>query len=686
LAGQQEIKQKIEDLRVEINRHNYLYHVQDNPEISDAEYDRLMRELKVLEEKYPQFLTPDSPTQRVGAAPLEAFGVVEHPLPLLSLGNAFSDEELTAWYKRTLKLVGERPFDFVGEYKIDGLAVALTYVDGQLTTGATRGDGLRGENITQNLRTIRSIPLSVPKDAPPRFEVRGEVYLSKTGFQKLNRERGEEGLSLFANPRNAAAGSVRQLDSRITARRPLDIYIYMLGYAEGKTVPPTHWETMEWLKTLGFKINPDNRRLDSIEDVMEYYRDLEKRRESLPYEADGIVVKINQLNLHEELGDIGREPRWAIAYKFPATQATTRLNDIGINVGRTGTLNPYAILEPVAVGGVTIRNAALHNEDDIRRKDIRIGDTVIIQRAGEVIPEVVGPVKSKRTGKEKEFNLLDKIFNKEKGRPACPECGGEVIKPEGEVMYYCSNAACPAQAQQRIEHFASRGAMDIRGVGENISAMLFDKGLAKNVAELYKLKDKKDELLEIEKMGEKSVENMLQAIENSKSRPLARLIFALGIRRVGEEMAEILANEFHSIDGLAGASREKLMDVSAIGPKIADSIIAFFREEDNKNIIQELKDADVKAAKTEETAATPKHLPFSGQEFVVTGRLETFTRQQAEAKIKELGGTARDNVTRKTDFVVYGDEPGSKLTRAKELGIKPLNEKEFLELLKKAKV
>jgi len=686
LAGQQEIKQKIEDLRAEINRHNYLYHVQDNPEISDAEYDRLMRELKVLEEKYPQFLTPDSPTQRVGAAPLEAFGVVEHPLPLLSLGNAFSDEELTAWYKRTLKLVGERPFDFVGEYKIDGLAVALTYVDGQLTTGATRGDGLRGENITQNLRTIRSIPLSVPKDAPPRFEVRGEVYLSKTGFQKLNRERGEEGLSLFANPRNAAAGSVRQLDSRITARRPLDIYIYMLGYAEGKTVPPTHWETMEWLKTLGFKINPDNRRLDSIEDVMEYYRDLEKRRESLPYEADGIVVKINQLNLHEELGDIGREPRWAIAYKFPATQATTRLNDIGINVGRTGTLNPYAILEPVAVGGVTIRNAALHNEDDIRRKDIRIGDTVIIQRAGEVIPEVVGPVKSKRTGKEKEFNLLDKIFNKEKGRPACPECGGEVIKPEGEVMYYCSNAACPAQAQQRIEHFASRGAMDIRGVGENISAMLFDKGLAKNVAELYKLKDKKDQLVEIEKMGEKSVENMLQAIETSKARPLARLIFALGIRHVGEEMAEILANEFHSIDGLAGASREKLMDVSAIGPKIADSIIAFFREEDNKNIIQELKDADVKAAKTEETATTPKHLPFSGQEFVVTGRLETFTRQQAEAKIKELGGTARDNVTRKTDFVVYGDEPGSKLTRAKELGIKPLNEKEFLELLKKAKV
>lgn len=681
MASQNEIKSKIEKLRTEINRHNRLYFVLDSPEISDAEYDNLMRELKQLEEKYPQFLTTDSPTQRVGAAPLEAFGVVEHPFPLLSLANAFSDDELMAWYKRTLKLVGERSFDFVGEYKIDGLAIALTYVNGQLITGATRGDGLRGENITQNLRTIRSIPLSVPKDAPPRFEVRGEVYLPKSGFHKLNKEREAEGQPLFANPRNAAAGSVRQLDSRITAKRPLDTYIYMLGYAEGKAVPATHWETLEWMKSLGFKVNPDNRRLDSIENVMEYYRDLEEKRESLPYEADGIVVKINQLNLHEELGDIGREPRWAIAYKFPAIQATTKLNDIGINVGRTGTLNPYAILEPVSVGGVTIKNAALHNEDDIRRKDIRIGDTVIIQRAGDVIPEVVGPVVSKRTGKEKEFNLLEKVYNKEKKRPACPECGGEIIKPEGEVMYYCSNAACPAQAQQRIEHFASRGAMDIRGVGENISAMLFEKGLVKNAADLYKLKDKKDELVEIEKMGEKSVENMLQAIENSKARSLARLIYALGIRHVGEEMAETLANEFHSLDGLKEASRERLTEISAIGPKIADSITAFFHEEDNRNIINELKKAGVKMA---ETAAIQKDLPLSGREFVVTGRLDKFTRQQAEAKIKELGGAAKDNVTRKTDYVVYGADPGSKLTRAKELGIKTLTEQEFLDMLKKA--
>jgi DNA ligase (NAD+) len=679
LPSLDKIKTSIEKLKAEINRHNHLYYVLDSPEISDAEYDGLMRELKELEERYPQFLTPDSPTQRIGAAPLEAFGVVEHPLPLLSLGNAFSDGELIAWYMRTLKLVGETPFDFVCEHKIDGLAVALTYVNGQLTTGATRGDGFRGENITQNLRTIRSIPLSVKKDAPPRFEVRGEVYLPRSGFHKLNQERAAEGLPLFANPRNAAAGSVRQLDSRITARRPLDIFIYMLGYAEGKTVPPTHWETMEWLKELGFKTNPHNKQCHNIEEVKEYYRNWEKQRDSLAYEADGIVVKLNQLRLHEELGDIGREPRWAIAYKFPATQATTKLIDIGISVGRTGTLNPYAILEPVAVGGVTVKSAALHNEDDIRRKGIRIGDMVIIQRAGEVIPEVVGPVPGKRTGKEKEFNLLKKIYDKEKGRPACPECGGEVIKPEGEVMYYCSNAACPAQAQLRIEHFASKGAMDIRGIGESISATLFNKGLVKNAADLYYLKN--EQLAELDKMGEKSAANIINAINISKARPLARVIFSLGIRHVGEEMAETLATEFHSIDALAAASRERLMSISAVGPKIADSIIAFFRQKENLDIIRRLKAAGVKL---EEAATVKKDLPLSGKEFVVTGRLEAFSRQEAEAKIKELGGAANDNVTRKTDYVVFGDDPGSKLTRARELGIETLDERQFLEKIKEA--
>ncbi|MGD1119615.1 MAG: NAD-dependent DNA ligase LigA [Dehalococcoidales bacterium] len=677
MAGSEEAQNKIEKLRAAINRANYQYYVLDASEISDAEYDALMRELQRLEEQYPQFLTPDSPTQRVGAAPLEAFGVVDHPQPLLSLANAFSDEELMAWYTRTVKLLGDAKFDFVCEHKIDGLAVALTYVDGQFTTGATRGDGLRGENITQNLRTIRSIPLSVPKDAPPRFEVRGEVYLPKTGFLKLNQEREAESQPLFANPRNAAAGSVRQLDSRITAKRPLDIFIYQLGWPE---IKPTHWETMQQLRAWGFKTNPKNKRCATMEQVREYFQKWKDERPSLPYEADGVVIKINQMNLHEELGDIGREPRWAIAYKPPAIQATTKLIDIGISVGRTGTLNPYAILEPVFVGGVTIRNAALHNEDDIRRKDIRIGDTVIIQRAGEVIPEVVGPVEGKHSENAREFNLLEKIYDKDKNRPACPECGGEVVKPEGEVMYYCVNAACPAQAQLRIEHFASRGAMDIRGVGENISATLFTKGLVKTPADLYFLTT--PQLAELEKMGEKSAANIINSINISKERSLARLIYALGIRHVGGEMAETLANDFRSLDALAAAPRERLMEVSAVGPKIADSILAFFRQEDNQKIIKRLKDGGVKSAVTEEAAAVKKDLPLSGQEFVVTGRLDSLTRQQAEAKIKELGGAVKDSVTRKTGYVVYGADPGSKLTRARELGIKTIDEKEFLDLIK----
>jgi len=682
MADLEEIKKRINELREQINYHNYRYYVLDNPEISDAEYDALMRELRQLEEQYPQFVTPDSPTQRVGAAPVEAFGVVEHPLPLLSLGNVFSKDELFAWHSRTVKLLGTSDFDFVGELKVDGLAVALTYVNGLFTTGATRGDGFRGEDITQNLRTIRSIPLSVPKDAPPRFEVRGEVFLPKDGFHKLNRERAEEGLPLFANPRNAAAGSVRQLDPRITAKRPLDIYIYMLGYAEGKATPPTHWETLEYLKSLGFKINPNNRLLKSIEEVEEYYQTWVEKRESLQYEADGIVVKVNQLDLQARLGDVGREPRWAIAYKFPATQSTTRLIDIGISVGRTGTLNPYAILEPVTVGGVTIRQAALHNEDDIRRKDIRIGDTVIVQRAGEVIPEVVGPVKSKRTGQEKEFSLLEKIFDPSKGRPACPVCGAEVVQPEGEVMYYCSNAACPAQAQQRLEHFVSRGAMDIRGIGESLSATLFEQGLVKDPADLYYLKDKKEQLLRLEKMAEKSVNNLLNAIEQSKERPLARVIFALGIRHIGEETAEILASEFHSLDALANASRERLMSIPTIGPKIADSIIAFFRQEANRNIIRKLKEAGVRLE--EEAAAKPEALPLSGMEFVLTGTLAAFPRKEAEERIKALGGTTGSSVTKKTTYLVVGADPGSKLAKAQQLGTKILNEEEFLELLEKA--
>lgn len=673
-------RERIEPLREQINYHNYCYYVLDGPEISDAEYDELLRELRYLEEKFPQFLTPDSPTQRVGAAPVDAFGVVEHRYPLLSLGNAFYKEELLAWHTRTAKLIVEQQFDIVCEHKIDGLAVALTYIDGHLTTGATRGDGIRGENITQNLRTIISIPLSVPKEAPPRFEVRGEVFLPKARFHKLNQERASEGLPAFANPRNAAAGSVRQLDPRITAKRSLDIYIYMMGYAEYKPVPENHWERMQYLKSLGFKINPNTQRFSRIDQVEEYYRQWEHQREALPYEADGIVVKVDSIARQNRLGDVGHEPRWAIAYKFPAVQGTTQLKEIGISVGRTGTLNPYAILEPTSVGGVTIKQAALHNEGDIRRKDIREGDWVYIQRAGAVIPEIVGPIKSRRTGQEREFTLLDKIFAKEKGRPACPVCGAEVAKSEDEVMYYCSNAACPAQVQHRLEHFVSRGAMDIRGIGKKLSVLLLQEELVHDPADLYYLKEKREAILELEKMAEKSVDNMLEAIEKSKDTPLSRVILALGIRHVGGEMAQILASHFKSIDRLANTSGEELLSIPTVGPKITGSIIAFFGEEENGRIIQRLKDAGVnpQAVKIE-----VEEIPLTGKEFVITGQLEAFSRQEAEARIKALGGSTKNNVTRNTTYLVIGEDPGdAKLSRARTLKTKQINEGRFIVLLK----
>jgi DNA ligase (NAD+) len=692
MTNSPEIKERIEQLRTQINHHNYRYHVLDSPEISDAEYDELMRELKQLEEKYPQFLTPDSPTQRVGAEPLEAFGVVEHPLPLLSLANAFNKDELLAWYTRTSRLVAGQQFNLACEHKIDGLAVALTYIDGQLITGATRGDGFRGENITQNLRTIRSIPLSVTNEAPPRFEVRGEVFLPKAGFHKLNQERAAEGLPLFANPRNAAAGSVRQLDPRITAKRPLDIYIYALGYAEGKATPETHWETMQYLKSLGFKINPHNVLSTGIDQVEGYYRSWVERKESLPYEADGIVVKVDSLSLHERLGDVGHEPRWAIAYKFPAVQGTTTLKEIAISVGRTGTLNPFAILEPVSVGGVTIRQAALHNEDDIRRKDIREGDRVYIQRAGEVIPEVIGPTpeSKQRPDRKKEFSLLDKLIKNEHRQPICPvpSCGGIVIKPEGEVMYYCSNAACPTQVHHRIELFASRGAMDIRGIGESMAATLMYENVVKegdiyrpvkDVSDIYNID--RERLASIERMGEKSASNIINAIEKSKKRPLPRIIYALGIRHIGGQMAQLLADHFHSIDELMNTTEEELTGIRGIGSEIARSVVVFFQQEENKRIIKKLKAAEV--FPEPEKAVIAEKLPLTGTEFVITGRLESSSRQEAEARIKTLGGTAKDNVTRSTTYLVVGAEPGSKLARAQVLGTKLLTEEEFLKLLEK---
>ncbi len=664
------MKQRIEKLRTLINYHNHRYYVLDSPEISDEEYDELMRELRQLEAEHPELITPDSPTQRIGAPPVEEFGVVEHPEPLLSLANAFSYEDLAAWHRRASNILGRQHFDLVCEPKIDGLAVALTYVDGLFVTGATRGDGYRGENITQNLRTIRSIPLSVPgKETPPRFEVRGEVYIPKKGFKKLNEERARESLPLFANPRNAAAGSVRQLDSSITAKRPLDIFVYGLGPAEGKAVPDTHWVIMQWLKSLGFKVNPEIALCRTIDEAEEYYQKWAEGRESWPYEADGMVVKVNSIAFQRELGAVAHEPRWAIAYKFPAVQGTTKLIDIGINVGRTGSLNPYAILEPVRVGGVVISSAALHNEEDIHRKDIRIGDWVVVQRAGEVIPEIVEPIVSRRTGKEKIFSMPTR----------CPVCGSEVIKPEGEAMHRCTNTACPSQALERIKHFVSRGAMDIDGVGEKLCQALFEGGLIKDAADLYYLT--KEQLLGLERMADKSASNVLNSIAESKDRPLARVIFALGILHVGEEYAELLAERFNSIDDLAKANSDEFLSLPSVGPKIADSIVAFFRQEGNKNIIEKLRKAGVRLKREKVAEAKPEELPLAGLEFVITGKLESSARSEAEARIRALGGKASSDVTKKTNYVVVGAAPGSKLAKAEKLGIKILSEAEFLELL-----
>lgn len=676
-ASLNEINIRIEKLREEINHHNYLYYTTDAPEISDSEYDALMHSLRDLESQYPQFITLDSPTQRVGASPVAALGIVQHPVPLLSLADVGNNEELKTWYSRVVKLLNGDTFSLVCEHKIDGLAVSLTYVKGKLEIGATRGDGFNGENITQNVRTIRSLPLILPPNAPSRLEIRGEIFLPRSGFEKVNDERAKEGLPLFANPRNAAAGSVRQLDPRVTARRPLDIYIYTLGSVEGFSIPQTHWEILEYFKSLGFKVNPNNRLVSTLEEVEAFYQSWTEKRDSLPYEADGIVAKVNQINLQGRLGSVGREPRWAIAYKFPPVEGTTILKEIKISVGRTGTLNPVAVLDPpLAIGGVTVSRASLHNEDDTRRKDIREGDTVIVRRAGDVIPEVVGPIMSKRPEYLKEFNLLDKLPKNEKGQPSCPSCGSEIFKAEEEVMYYCTNAACPAQIQEHLQHFAGRTAMDIRGIGESMAESLLKSSLVKDVSDLYFLTSQQIESLE--RMGEKSAKKLIDQIEKSKNRPVSKLLFALGIRHVGEEIAERLVKSYSSIDALANASLEELMTVPTIGPKIADSVYTFFKLGRNQELIRKLKNARVQFSQNiNETA----QLPLSQIEFVITGKLQSLSREDAEQKIRDLGGSAKSDVTRKTRYLVVGEDPGSKVSRARELGIQEINESELLRLL-----
>ena len=665
---------RIEQLRKEIHYHNYRYHVLDSPVISDAQFDALMRELRDLEAQHPEMVTPESPTQRVGAAPAAEFAEVVHPIPLLSLANVFNTEELRAWYRRVQQLLELETFDLVCELKIDGLAIALTYEEGRFLRGATRGDGLRGEDVTLNLRTIRSIPLVLnAPNAPERFEVRGEIYFPKSGFLKLNEERIARGEPPYANTRNTAAGSLRQLDPRITASRALDIYVYALGYANGSSMPDNHWEAMARLREMGFRINPTSALCRSLEEAEAYFQRWTEDKERLDYGVDGIVVKVNRLDFQQHLGIVGREPRWAVAYKFPATQQVTRLMSIGINVGRTGTLNPYAVLEPVNIGGATVKLATLHNEDDIRRKDLRVGDWVVVERAGEVIPQVVAPVVSRRTGQEIEFRMPER----------CPACGEPVVRPLGEALTYCVNIACPAQFARLLMHFVSKGAMDVEGMGEKLALALIDAGLVKELADVYSIT--REQLLTLERMGEKSADNIISAIAASKSQPLANVLYALGIRHVGYETATALVRYFGSLHKIRDASEAELGEIPGVGPKIAESVASHFKREANRRVLERLEADGVPM----EEAAAPKEAratPLAGMQLVVTGRLSSMSRSQAEDRIKEMGGSAGSAVSKKTAYLVMGEDAGSKLTQAQKLGVPILDEAQFLRLLERGEL
>ena len=654
----------VERLRTLIRRHDHLYYVLDSPEIADAEYDGLMRELRRLEELHPALVTPDSPTQRVAGQPSQRFATVQHPVPLLSLGNVFDDEELEAWERRLMNQIPGEDLSYYCELKYDGLAVALIYEDGALTRGSTRGTGVEGEDVTANLRTVKSIPLRVTApDAPRRFEVRGEIMFPVDRFEALNRDREARGEPTYANPRNTAAGSVRQLDPQITASRPLDMYVYSLGWAEGDT-PETQSETLEWLGRMGFKINPRNRRAATLAEAREFYSESLRDREALNYGCDGIVVKVDSFRVQRLLGVVGREPRWAIAYKYPAEQAITRLLGIGVNVGRTGALNPFAQLEPVQVSGVTVKLATLHNEDYIRARDIRIGDMVRVLRAGEVIPRVLGPVVDARTGTEREFSMPE----------TCPECGQAVVRPEGEAIHRCVNAACPAQSLELIRHYVSRPAMDIDGVGESLVAQLLSAGLIKDSADLYGLTE--DRLAALDRMGEKSAQNVVAAIEQSKQRALGNVIFALGIRHVGAETARLLSDYFGSMEALAAASQEELTSIYSVGTVVAESVYAWFQDEDNMGLIARLRNAGVQMQV--EAHRPVAELPWAGMEVVVTGRLQEFSRTQAEELVRSLGGKSSSNVTRRTTLVVAGADAGSKLERAQRLETPIIDEEEFV--------
>jgi len=660
------IEKRIIELREIINYHNHKYYVEDNPEISDFEYDALYKELEKLESERPDLITPDSPTQRVGGKPLEGFEKVIHTVQMQSLTDVFSEEEIVAFHQRVKEAVGNE-VEYVVEKKIDGLSVSLEYENGRFVRGSTRGDGIIGENVTLNLKTIKSIPLVLKKEVP-FLEVRGEVFMHKKDFLKLNEEQEEMELPQFANPRNAAAGSLRQLNPRITAGRKLDIFVFNIQRIEGKTFL-THSESLEFLKELGFKTSPGYRVCKSIEEVMDEVRRIGEMRGELSYEIDGAVIKVNSLRQREILGSTIKTPRWAVAYKYPAERKQTLLKDIWVNVGRTGVLTPNAVLEPVRLAGTTVSRATLHNMDYIMEKDIRIGDTVVVQKAGDIIPEVLEVVFEKRTGNEREFIMPDR----------CPECGSEVVREEGEVAYRCIGIECPAQLRRSIEHFASRDAMNIDGLGPAIIEALLDNDFIRGVADLYYLYQRKDDLIKMERMGEKSVDNLLNSIERSKSNNIDRLIYGFGIRHIGLRAAQLLSSNFASVDEIMGAQVDDIVKIPEFGEKMAQSVVAFFKQEQTLDTIEKLRKAGVNL--NSHGKKPLKDNRFEGLTFVLTGTLPSYTRSEASAIIESFGGKTSGSVSKKTDYVLAGDEAGSKLDKAIKLGVKVINEEEFKKMI-----
>ena len=664
-----DIQETVRKLRDELNRHNYLYFVLSTPAIEDAEFDAMMQKLYTLEKANPELVTSDSPTQRVGAPPSDGFAQITHRVPMLSLGNSFNDADLQAWHARVTRLLEADDFDMVCELKYDGLAVTLTYEGGIFVSGATRGNGSIGEDITPNLRTIKSIPLKLMGKTPKILEVRGEVFFPLSAFNTFNRERERDKLPTYAHPRNAASGSLRQLNPFETAQRGLDIYIYSLGYTE-ELVPQTHWETLSYLGNLGFKVNPNNNLVTTLKESISYYRHWLDKREELDYGCDGVVIKINRFDLQQHVGEAGREPRWAIAYKFPAVQSITQLIQIRTNVGRTGSINPYAVLEPVDVNGVTVKQATLHNENYIRSMDLREGDWVVVQRAGEVIPQIVSVLTDRRTGKECVFRMPVR----------CPSCSEPITRFQGEAISLCVNSGCPAQLIRLVEHFVSSSNMDIEGLGSMQSSMLINKGVIRDVSDIYYLKA--EDLIKLDRLGKKSVSNLMTAIGYSKQRPLSRVLAALGINHVGSEISELLAQHFGSLEALFVATDEELISIPSIGPKIATSVTEYFAKESNKRMIERLREAGVTTDNGPLNQLPVQ--PLAELRFVVTGRLNRFTRLKITTLIKELGGTVSSSINSKTDYLVVGETPGSKLADASNFATKIITEDEFAEIIKAA--